>query len=71
MERAGSEAGEAVAGGEDEVVDAGMLVTDGGALVAFTEDGLMVRAWAPGEWRTALAWTAVLTYCARPGARCS
>jgi hypothetical protein len=41
-----------LANGEDELVNAGMLVTDSGALVAFTEEGVMVLAWAPGEWRT-------------------
>jgi hypothetical protein len=42
-----------VAIGDDERVEAEVLVTEGGALVALEEDGLLVRAWAPGEWRTA------------------
>jgi hypothetical protein len=32
----------------DERVEAGMLATDGGALIAFSEEGLVLRAWAPG-----------------------
>ncbi|MGY1605349.1 hypothetical protein [Geodermatophilus sp. SYSU D00815] len=39
--------------GEDERVEAGMLATDGGALLALTDDGLLQQAWAPGQWRTA------------------
>ena len=38
--------------GEDEEVEAGLLATEGGALVALSDDGLMVRAWAPGRWQT-------------------
>ncbi|MBB3083081.1 hypothetical protein [Geodermatophilus sabuli] len=38
--------------GDDERVEAGLLATEGGALVALSEEGLMVRAWAPGQWRT-------------------
>ena len=41
-----------IAAGDDELVEAGMLATESGALVALSEEGLMVRAWAPGEWRT-------------------
>jgi len=37
----------------DERVEAGLLATEGGALVALSEDGVMTRAWAPGHWRTA------------------
>jgi hypothetical protein len=40
------------AGGEDELVEAGLLVTESAALVALSEEGLMMRAWAPGQWRT-------------------
>ena len=39
--------------GDDEQVEADLLATEGGALVALSEEGLMVRAWAPGHWRTA------------------
>jgi hypothetical protein len=35
-----------------ERVEAGMLVTEGGALIAFSDEGLVLRAWAPGQWRT-------------------
>ncbi len=38
--------------GEDEKIEAGLLATQGGALVALAEDGLLTRAWAPGQWRT-------------------
>ena len=36
----------------DERVEAGMLATEAGALIAFSEEGLVLRAWAPGQWRT-------------------
>src|SRR3954464_5879483 len=42
-----------IAGGEDETVEAGMLVTESGALVAMSEECSILRAWAPGQWRTA------------------
>ncbi len=38
--------------GEDEWVEAGLLATESGVLVALSDEGLVVRAWAPGEWRT-------------------
>ena len=38
--------------GEVEEVEAGLLATEGGALMALSDDGLMVRAWAPGRWQT-------------------
>ena len=41
-----------VAEDQDERVEAGMLVTESGALIAFSEEGLVLRAWAPGQWRT-------------------
>jgi hypothetical protein len=41
-----------VTGGESEQVEAWALATEAGALVALAEDGLLVRAWAPGQWRT-------------------
>jgi hypothetical protein len=34
----------------EQVIEAEMLATESGALVAFSEAGLMVRAWAPGQW---------------------
>ncbi len=40
------------ADGEDERIEAGLLATEGGALVAMSEEGLLMRAWAPGQWRT-------------------
>ena len=40
------------ADGENEQVEAGLLATEGGALVALSEEGLMLRAWAAGQWRT-------------------
>ena len=36
----------------DERVEAGMLATEGGTLIAFSEEGLVLRAWAPGQWQT-------------------
>jgi hypothetical protein len=41
-----------VEGGDDEQVEAGMLLLESGALVAFSAESLVVRAWAPGQWRT-------------------
>ncbi|MFW3170835.1 hypothetical protein [Geodermatophilus sp. CPCC 206100] len=41
-----------VTGGRDERVEAGLLATEAGALVAISEEGVMVRAWAPGHWST-------------------
>ncbi len=41
-----------IAGGADETVEAGLLTTEGGALVALSPEGLLVRAWAPGCWDT-------------------
>ncbi|SFP52128.1 hypothetical protein SAMN05660464_3417 [Geodermatophilus dictyosporus] len=38
--------------GEDEEIEAGLLATESGALVALSHDGLLTRAWAPGQWRT-------------------
>jgi hypothetical protein len=37
--------------GEDERVEAGMLAMEGGALVALSDDGLVIGAWAPDQWR--------------------
>jgi hypothetical protein len=41
-----------VANGKDQTVEAGMLITESGSLLAMAEDGLLLLAWAPGEWRT-------------------
>ncbi|WP_089403760.1 hypothetical protein [Geodermatophilus saharensis] len=41
------------AAGEDERIEAGLLATEGGALVALSDEGLLTRAWAPGQWRAA------------------
>jgi hypothetical protein len=40
------------ASGEEERVEAELLAAEGGALIAFSEQALMVRAWAPGQWLT-------------------
>jgi muconolactone delta-isomerase len=40
------------ADGMDEQVEADALATESGALVALAEDGLLLRAWAPGQWQT-------------------
>ncbi len=34
----------------EERIEAAMLATESGALIALSEEGLMVRAWAPGQW---------------------
>ena len=41
-----------VTAGEDEEMEAGLLATESGALVALSDEGLLTRAWAPGQWRT-------------------
>ncbi len=41
-----------IAGEADETVEAGLLTTEGGALVALSPEGLVMRAWAPGRWDT-------------------
>jgi hypothetical protein len=38
--------------GADEQIEADALTTESGALVALSDDGLLLRAWAPGQWRT-------------------
>jgi hypothetical protein len=40
-----------LAAGEDERVEAAVLGLDGGALVAVSEEGRLLRAWAPGQWQ--------------------
>ena len=41
------------ADGADEQIEADVLTTESGALVALSDEGLLLRAWAPGQWRTA------------------
>ena len=41
------------ADGVDEQIEADMLATESGALIALSDEGLLLRAWAPGQWRTA------------------
>ena len=41
-----------IAGGEVETVAAELLATECGSLVALSADGMLLRAWAPGQWRT-------------------
>jgi hypothetical protein len=38
--------------GEEIKVEAALLATDCGALVALSEEGVLMRAWAPGSWCT-------------------
>jgi hypothetical protein len=38
--------------GAEERIEAGMLGTEGGALVALSLEGVLTRAWAPGSWQT-------------------
>jgi hypothetical protein len=45
--------------GVEHPAEAGMLVTEGGALIALSEEGLLMQAWAPGQWRTAQLVTGV------------
>jgi muconolactone delta-isomerase len=40
-----------VADSKEERVEAGMLATESGALVALSQQGLLLRAWAPGQWQ--------------------
>ena len=40
------------ADGAEERIEAGMLATEGGALVALSLEGVLTRAWAPGRWQT-------------------
>ena len=42
-----------LAGGQEERLEADLLATEGGALVGMSEEGLLVRAWAPGHWQSA------------------
>ncbi len=39
-------------GEDEEWVEGGMLATESGALVALSLEGLILRAWAPGQWLT-------------------
>jgi hypothetical protein len=58
------------ADGVDEKIEADVLTTESGALVALTDDGLLLRAWAPGQWRTAGHVTGVAAHPAgKQGAR--
>jgi hypothetical protein len=38
--------------GQHERIEADLLTTEGGALVALSDEGLLLRAWAPGQWQT-------------------
>jgi hypothetical protein len=39
--------------GQEERIEADLLTTEGGALLALSDEGLLLRAWAPGQWQTA------------------
>jgi hypothetical protein len=39
------------ADGTEERIEAGMMATEGGALVALSVEGDLTRAWAPGHWQ--------------------
>jgi hypothetical protein len=54
---------------QDERVEAGMLATEAGTLIAFSEEGLVLRAWAPGHWRTVRHLEPVETFPGRAGSR--
>src|SRR4051794_41866530 len=38
--------------GEDEQVEAGVLATQSGPPLPFSDEGGLLSAWAPGQWRT-------------------
>ena len=40
------------ADGDHDQVAAGMLAMEGGALLALSDDGLLVQAWPLDQWRT-------------------
>jgi hypothetical protein len=42
-----------IADDREERVEAGLLATENGSLIAMSDEGLLLRAWAPGQWRTA------------------
>ena len=58
-----------VADDHDERVEAEMLATEAGALIAFSEEGLVLRAWAPGQWRTVRHLEAVEAFRGGVGSR--
>ena len=58
-----------VADDHDERVEAEMLATEAGALIAFSEEGLVLRAWAPGQWRTVRNLEAVEAFRGGAGSR--
>ncbi len=58
-----------VAEDHDERVEAEMLATEAGALIAFSEEGLVLRAWAPGQWRTVRHLEPVEAFRGRAGSR--
>ena len=41
-----------IADGATETVQAPLLATESGSLLAVSEEGLLLRAWAPGHWHT-------------------
>jgi hypothetical protein len=41
-----------IASVDEERIEAGVLATESGTLVALSDEGLLLRAWAPGSWRT-------------------
>ncbi|HYX97903.1 MAG TPA: hypothetical protein VE823_22835 [Geodermatophilus sp.] len=58
-----------VADDHDERVEAEMLATEAGALIAFSGEGLVLRAWAPGQWRTVRHLEAVEAFRGGAGSR--
>jgi hypothetical protein len=53
--------------GVDEEVDADALATESGALVALSDEGQLLCAWAPGQWRTVRQLTGVAAHPAGKG----
>ena len=59
----------AQADGAEEQIEADVLTTESGALVALSDDGLLLRAWAPGQWRTVGHVTGLAAHPAGKGGR--
>jgi hypothetical protein len=41
-----------ITGDEAETVAAELLATEYGSLIALSAEGVLLRAWAPGQWRS-------------------
>jgi hypothetical protein len=52
---------------EEEQVEAALLATEGGTLIALSEEGVVLRAWAARNWRTVRLSTCVEAHPAGKG----